>query len=113
MEKSILIGLIQNIAILLSLSMLYDYFWSREENYKNLPFKFITGFILGGIGIVLILTPWHFIPGIIFDTRSVVLSIAGLFFGLIPTITAMVITALYRLIMGGAGAYMGMAIGLS
>ncbi|MBL7969275.1 MAG: PAS domain S-box protein [Prolixibacteraceae bacterium] len=90
--------------------MLYDYFWSRKDNYKNIYFKFSTGFVLGGIGIVLILTPWHYIPGIIFDTRSVVLSITGLFFGLIPTITAMVITALYRLIMGGAGAYMGMAV---
>jgi len=110
MEKSILIGLVQNIAILLSFSMLYDYFWSRKDNYKNIYFKFTTGFVLGGIGIVLILTPWHFIPGIIFDTRSVVLSITGLFFGLIPTITAMVITALYRLIMGGAGAHMGTAV---
>ncbi len=110
MNSSIVIGLMQNIAILLTFSMLYDYFWSKKENSKNISFKFGSGIILGGLGIVLILTPWHFVPGIFFDTRSILLSIAGLFFGAVPTITAMVITGLYRLLMGGSGALMGIAV---
>jgi len=110
MEESIFLGLIQNIAILLTFSMLYDYFWSRNEKHKNIYLKIGSGGILGGIGIILILTPWHFVPGIIFDTRSVMLSISGLFFGPIPTITAMIITGAYRYYMGGAGALMGIAV---
>lgn len=110
MEESIITGLVQNVAILLTFSMLYDYLWSRNENRKNLLFKIGSGLILGGVGIVLILTPWHFVPGIIFDTRSIILSISGLFFGLMPTIVAMIITGLYRLYLGGGGALMGMAV---
>jgi len=113
MEDSIIIGLAQNIAILLSFSMMYDYFWSRNEKLFGMYFKLGAGIVLGGIGIVLILTPWHFVPGVFFDTRSVMLSIAGLFFGPIPTVTAMIITAAYRVSIGGAGALMGISVILS
>lgn len=110
MDSSIVIGLMQNIAILLTFSMLYDYFWSQKENLKNIFFKIGAGTVLGGLGIVLILTPWHFVPGIFFDTRSILLSISGLFFGPAPTITAMAITGSYRLYIGGSGSLMGIAV---
>lgn len=110
MNESIIIGLIRNIAILLTFSMLYDYFWSRNENQKSIFIKIGSGIVLGGIGIVLILTPWHFMPGVFFDTRSVMLSIAGLFFGPVPAVAAMIITGTYRFIAGGAGAAMGVAV---
>ena len=110
MEESIILELMQNIALLLAFSMLYDYFWSRNENRKKLLFKIGSGMVLGGVGILLILTPWHFVPGIFFDTRSIILSISGLFFGLVPTITAMIITGLYRLYLGGGGIWMGIAV---
>jgi PAS domain S-box-containing protein len=113
MGESIIIGLIQNIAILLTFSMLYDYFWSRNEKPNNNYFKIGSGVVLGGIGIVLILTPWHFVPGIFFDTRSVMLSVAGLFFGPAPTFIAMAIAGLYRLSIGGGGTMMGIAVVLT
>ena len=110
MNSSIVIGLMQNIAILLTFSMLYDYFWSKKENLKNIFFKIGTGIVLGGLGIVLIFTPWDFAPGIIFDSRSILLSIAGLFFGPVPTIIAMAISGAYRWFIGGSGVLMGIAI---
>jgi hypothetical protein len=113
MGESIIIGFIQNIAILLTFSMLYDFFWSRYEKLNNNYFKIGAGAILGGIGIVLILTPWHFVPGVFFDTRSIMLSIAGLFFGPVPTIIAMAIAGLYRLSLGGGGTMMGIAVVLT
>ena len=113
MENSIVIGLVQNIALLLTFSMLYDYFWSRNEKLFGIYFKLGAGIVLGGIGIVLILTPWHFVPGVFFDTRSVMLSIAGLFFGPAPTLTAMFVTGAYRASLGGAGTLMGISVILS
>jgi len=110
MEESILSGLLQNIAILLTFSMLYDYFWAKNKNTQSIFFKLGGGIIIGGIGIVLILTPWTFVPGIFFDTRSVMLSISGIFFGTIPTLVAIIITAGFRLFQGGAGATMGIAV---
>ncbi|MBV5282709.1 MAG: PAS domain S-box protein [Paludibacter sp.] len=110
MGGTIVIGLIQNIAILLTFSMLYDLFWERNHSSGSLLLKFAAGFALGGIGIVLILSPWTFQDGIIFDTRSVLLCIAGLFFGTIPTVIAMLVVGLYRFTLGGSGVWMGIAV---
>ncbi|MBE0646532.1 MAG: response regulator [Bacteroidales bacterium] len=113
MNQSIFIGLLQNIAILLALGMLYDYFWAKDEKTKSLGFKLLGGIIIGAVGVILILTPWTLVPGLVFDTRSVMLSISGLFFGPIPTIIAMVITGGYRIMVGGDGMWMGVAVIIS
>jgi len=110
MNDSIVIALLQNTAILLAFSMLYDYLWAGEENSKKLSDKIITGLILGAIGIIIMFTPWTVMPGLIFDTRSVMLSISGLFFGLIPTVIAMLATGIFRILEGGDGMWMGIAV---
>jgi len=110
MKESILIDLIQNIALLLAFSMLYDYFWMRHENMKNIFYKVGAGIILGLVGIILTLTPWTFKEGVFFDARSIVLSISGLFFGFIPTFIAMIIVALFRVYLGGDGMLMGVVV---
>ena len=113
MKETILIGLVNNIAILLAFTMLYENFWLKYEASKRLWTKIITGIVLGAIGIVLMFTPWILIPGIVFDTRSIMLSISGLFFGPIPTILAMLLTVTLRAIMGGDGMWMGIAVIIS
>ena len=110
MKESIVIGLIRNIAILLTFSILYDHFWANRTKVKGFAFKSVAGVFLAGVVIILILTPWNYDSGIFFDTRSVMLSISGLFFGPVPTIIAMVISSIYRIILGGSGAYMGVAV---
>ena len=57
MGETIVIGLIQNIAILLTFSMLYDLFWERTDKSRNIILRIASGFVLGGIGIILILSP--------------------------------------------------------
>lgn len=110
MDGAIVVGLIQNIAILLTFSMLYDLFWERTDKSRNIVLRVASGFVLGGIGIILILSPWTFKTGLFFDTRSVMLCVAGLFFGPIPTLIAMTIVGLYRLSLGGPGVWMGVAV---
>jgi PAS domain S-box-containing protein len=110
MKETIVIGLIRNIAILLTFSILYDHFWASRTKPKGLVFKIMAGVFLGGVVIILILTPWNYGAGVFFDTRSVMLSISGLFFGPIPTIVAMFISSAYRLSLGGSGTYMGLAV---
>ncbi len=113
MQQSIIIGLIQNTAILLTLSMLYDYSWAKNENRHSLRSKIIAGFIIGTITLFLMWTPWVLAPGISFDTRSILLSISGLFFGPAPTLIAMAMAAVYRLFIGGDGLLMGLFVILS
>lgn len=110
METLILVGLLQNVAILLSFSMLYDYFWIKKEENKNIYTKIFTGLILGGIGFILMKTPWTLYPGVVFDTRSIMLAISGLFFGFIPTLIAILITGFIRFFMGGDGMWMGISV---
>jgi PAS domain S-box-containing protein len=110
MNNSIIVGLLQNTAILLALTMFYENFWLKDNYKKGVYTKLVTGIILGGIGTILMFTPWILEPGVVFDTRSVMLSIAGLFFGAIPTFVAVIITSLVRFYIGGEGLYMGIAV---
>ncbi len=113
MKNSIIIELVQNAAILLAFAMLYENFWIKNENSKSIGAKILMGFILSGICVVLMFTPWTWVPGMIFDTRSVMISIAGLFFGPIPTIITMTTTGIIRLLIGGDGKWMGIAVIIS
>ena len=110
MNESIFIGLLQNAAFLLAFVMLYQNFWIRDSSPKSSSAKILVGFVLGFIGIILLFTPWTWIPGITFDLRSVLLSVSGLFFGAIPTIIAMLATAAVRIYIGGDGLWMGLAV---
>jgi signal transduction histidine kinase/CheY-like chemotaxis protein len=110
MKDSIIIGLLQNTAILLAFSLVYDYLWIKSEGTRNILNKILTGLVIGVIGIILMLTPWILIPGIVFDTRSVMLSVSGLFFGATPTIIAILITGIFRISLGGDGVWMGIAV---
>ncbi|MDP2068405.1 MAG: LytS/YhcK type 5TM receptor domain-containing protein [Lutibacter sp.] len=110
MKESILIGLLQNAALLIAFSMLYQNFWIKHEGPKSISEKIIAGLVLSSIGIILMSTPWMMVPGITFDMRSVLLSVAGLFFGPIPTVIAMLATGIVRLSIGGSGLWMGLAV---
>jgi hypothetical protein len=61
-----------------------------------LSFKLLTGLVLGVISIAVMLAAWRLSSGVIFDTRSVVLSMGTLFYGTIPGLVAGAIAAVYR-----------------
>lgn len=107
-----IISLIQNIAILLSFSMLYEFYWIKLET-KRLKSKVITGIMLSFAISIIMFTPFKLTETIVFDVRSVLLSISGLFFGIIPTVFAVVTSLLIRIHLGGEGIYMGIAVILS
>ena len=102
--------LIDNLALLLVMGLLYDILAFRRQPRRPLPRQFIAGLVLGAMGIALMINPLAFEPGIIIDARSVLLGVAGLFLGVVPTLTAMVLTATYRLHHGGIGAWTGVGV---
>lgn len=100
--------LLDNAALLLALGAIYEI-----VVLDRVPARFrqpMAGFLVGFIGIALMAHPWETVPGIIFDTRSILLSLAGLFFGWIPASIAVVLTGSYRFLLGGAGYIPGIAI---
>ncbi len=102
--------LAENGALLLALVFLFDVAALRWRIGRLSLRQAPIGLIIGAVGIGVMLIPWQFTPGIVFDTRSVLLSISGLFFGAVPTLVAMAITAAFRLFQGGGGAWTGVSV---
>lgn len=113
MERTFIIGLLQNIVVLLSFSLLYDMFWLGKKQNKTVAFKAMYGFVTAAFGLLLILMPWNLATGVFFDSRSILLSVAALFLGFVPSAIAAVLLALYRMSFGGPGVYMGVAVIIS
>ncbi len=110
MAESSLQQLVENAAFLLALVLVFDATLHIPRTGRFRYWQGLLGLLTGGIGVWTMLTPWQFTPGISFDTRSVLLSISGLFFGLVPTAIAMVITSALRIYQGGAGAFTGVCV---
>jgi PAS domain S-box-containing protein len=102
-------GLLNNAALMIILCVVYDAFSIYAISRKNLRDS-LTGVLAGFICIAVMLNPWPFDHGIYFDTRSVLLSLSGLFFGLIPTTIAVVIAGAFRLYQGGPGGIVGTVV---
>ena len=67
------------------------------------------GFLFGAICLVVMHTPIKIPPDVIFDTRSVILSLSGLIGGPIVAGIAAVMAGAYRIYLGGVGALAGTA----
>ena len=101
--------LVENAALLLVLAFVYDLI-ARHMRRQSLLVKVLTGVVLGGIALAVMLASWRLPSGTIFDTRSVVLSVGTLFFGTIPGLIAGTIAAAYRISQGGSGAFTGASV---
>ena len=110
MSSSTMIGLVNNVALLLALGLLYETVGYKSQGGKPSIRQAVTGLVLGAIGIAVMLNPWPFVQGVVFDSRSVLLSVSGLFFGAIPTLIATLMTGVFRLCAGGAGVWTGVAV---
>ncbi len=105
----LVLNLIQNIALLVALAVAYQIIGARWEQ-NHLKHQILAGLLFGVVGVVGMMTPVKFLPGIIFDGRSIILSVAGLFGGPLVALIAALGCGAYRLALGGAGAAMGVSV---
>jgi diguanylate cyclase (GGDEF)-like protein len=99
--------LAQNAILLFALVFVYA---TTNFNAKtNIYRKILLGLLIGGFTLLIMLNPWKIEEGLFFDTRSVLLSVSGVFYGAIPTLIAGVIAAIYRIWVGGSGVYAGVS----
>ena len=110
MTRESFVALVSNATLLLSLVYVYDLLNVFRRLSGTWIRQVMAGLTIGAIGFFVMLMPWTFVPGIIFDTRSVVLVISGLFFGAIPTVVAVIMTAVFRVVLGGSGAWTGVSV---
>ena len=103
------VELTKGVALLLALCFLHG-FNMRLWRQRPLVGQAFSGVIFGGICVVGMLTPVVLMPGVIFDARSVVLSMAGLFGGPLVACVARVMARAGRLWLGGAGTDVGLRV---
>ncbi len=105
-----LLAIGQNVILLLAVAVIYDLASSDRPVSEKPARQLLTGLVLGTVAVVIMMTSLQLGPGLIFDARSVVLGISGLFFGGIATVAAMAVALLYRMIQGGPGALTGVLV---
>lgn len=110
MNETSFLGMMHNAALLLATAFIFDLVSRQWQTGQRTPWQIMLGVVIGTIGITVMLTPWTFTPGIVFDTRSVLLGISGLFFGAIPTTIAMAMTGAFRFYQGGTGLWTGIMV---
>lgn len=101
--------LLQNIVLLFALVFIYAA-TNLSPGPTKIKQKILLGFLIGGFAILLMMSPWKLEnEGIIFDTRSALLVVSGVFFGPLTTLIAVVSAMSYRIYLGGSGIYAGVA----
>lgn len=100
------LAFINNAALLLTLSMLssnIQHTWLKKEPIRSI----VLGAVYGLFSVIAMSNPMELQPGVFFDGRSVILSLAGLFSGNLTTAIACLIAAAARFYFGGQGVFTG------
>jgi diguanylate cyclase (GGDEF)-like protein/PAS domain S-box-containing protein len=101
--------IIYNISLLLSVGIVYAVtpFNRIQLNTRQ---KILVGVVIGAVGMLIMSRPVVFTEGIVFDGRSILLGVSGMFFGAIPTAIAAALMLPYRIWMGGSGLPTGIVV---
>lgn len=103
------VDLIYNLALLISLSVLSSFVDARWKRTTRLG-VLLQGVVFGGAAAIGMLRPFVYAQGLIFDGRSVMISLGGLFFGPWTAAVACLMTIPLRMAQGGTGATMGVLV---
>ena len=110
MNGSVTAALVLNAVLLLAVAQALELMSERVRLRTVAARSWLVGAILGAVAVAVMSVPLPLLPGVIFDVRSVLLAVAGLYFGIVPTAIAMAIAAAWRLMLGGEAAWTGVAV---
>jgi PAS domain S-box-containing protein len=102
-------NLLFNAVILAAMGFLYTRMFRFLRRHEVLK-KVFDGLLFGLIAVAVMSAPTYFSPGISFDTRSIIVSIAGFFGGPFPAFITMLSAIVCRLIQGGIGTVPGIIV---
>lgn len=105
----IYISLLNNITLLISLTVIHSLL-VRKLSERKKWYHALSGLLFGTVAIVGMMNSVELSPGIVFDGRSIILTIAGIFGGPVTAAVAASVSAAYRISMGGAGTIMGVSV---
>jgi hypothetical protein len=101
------VALIQNTTLLIALTGLYSLL-IRLRKHGRMWWRLISGLLFGGMAVAGMHLPFQYQPGVIYDGRSIIMTMAGLFGGGISSIVAIVVACANRLLLGGPGLWAGL-----
>ena len=105
--QTLISGLAINVALLLSLTLLYNLFLTALPKGSRINSGIVCGVLFGGIAVLGMLMRISILPGINIDGRVVIAGLAGAFGGPLPGVIAGLIISGYRLMIGGIGTVAG------
>lgn len=105
----LVVDLIQNVALLLALTVGYDLVSTRFPTDSRRA-VLLHGGLFGAIAIIGMMIPMTFVPGVVYDGRSIVLAAAGYVGGPVVAGVAGLMAAVYRGYLGGPGAIPGLLV---
>ncbi|NLM86745.1 MAG: diguanylate cyclase, partial [Clostridiales bacterium] len=104
MENGIFRALINNGAVLLALSAVFETAYFLPARYQRFKTVF-SGILIAGACIAVMAAPFRIQSGIIFDTRSILISVTALIFGPVPASITAAAALAFRLFIGGIGTW--------
>lgn len=102
------IELVYNLSVLVAISVLSNFLDARFDR-KSMAGKILQGTLFGITAIIGMLHPFILTAGLIFDGRTIVLSLCTLFFGPVAGGISATMAIIYRIIIGGVGLPMGIS----
>ena len=102
-------ALVNNLTLLVSLGVLYSVILRRFPRHPQLR-AVLSGVLFGCIALLGMFTPLKLHEGPIFDGRSIILALAGLFGGPLTGLIAASIAAAGRFAIGGEGVVVGVGV---
>lgn len=109
MNTYIVMELVNNAALLMALTIVYEISYIIPIKWVKIVPVF-NGLLIALIGLAIMMFPFRFDTGISFDTRTILISVTALTFGAVPTAVAAAVLIIFRIILGGAGLWMGVSI---
>lgn len=110
MQNEIFHGLLDNVALLFLLSVIYELnILSNLRRFKSMG-DYVKGLMIAFIGIIIMTFPFTLESGLIFDTRSILIGSAALVFATPAIIVSSAILIIYRIYIGGIGMWTGILV---
>jgi PAS domain S-box len=105
----IYIDLVLNLTLLISLTIVSGYIDSHFSR-SSVRGTVLQGLLFGSAALIGMLKPLNLGSGLIFDGRSVMISLAALYYGWGAALIPVLMTGISRIIMGGSGTLMGILV---